>query len=127
MRTSGSWLVLLISLAFLASSSSAATYIVKPDGTGDFATIQAAVLAADNGDVIELTDGVFSGTGNRDIGYGGKSLTVRSQSGNAEACIIDCADRLVEYHRGFYFQDGETPDARLENVTIRNGTAGGDD
>jgi len=40
-------------------SANAATYVVTPDGTGDFPTIQAAIDAAVTGDVIQLTDGVF--------------------------------------------------------------------
>jgi hypothetical protein len=120
-------LVSQICLALIISPAFAATYVIKPDGSGDFATIQAAILAAQDWDIIELADGVFQGDGNRDIVYGGKSLTVRSQSGDPEDCIIDCSDSRVEYHRGFYFQDGEDSNARLENVTIQNGTAGGDD
>jgi pectin methylesterase-like acyl-CoA thioesterase len=33
-------------------------FVVSPDGSGDFPTIQAAVDAASDGDDIELTDGV---------------------------------------------------------------------
>ncbi len=70
----------------------ATTYLVQPDGTGDFPTIQAAVEAALDGDVIELTNGIFSGNGNWDIDFLGKRITVRSQSGNPELCIIDCEE-----------------------------------
>lgn len=107
----------------------AATYLIKPDGTGDFANIQLAISDPQvvDGDVIELGDGVFMGTGNRDIEFDGKAITVRSQSGDPGACIIDCTAERVEWHRGFYFRLGEGPDARVENLTIRNGTAGGDD
>ena len=53
-----------------ASTTVAATYVVTADGSGDFPTIQAAISAAINGDVIELTDGTFTGEGNRDIEFG---------------------------------------------------------
>jgi len=95
----------------------AATYVVNPDGTGDFPTIQAALAGATNGDVIELTDGVFTGEGNRDIEFLGKAITVRSQSGQATDCIIDCQ----HLGRGFHFQGLETDQTVLEGVSIING------
>jgi hypothetical protein len=66
--------------------ASGATHVVRPDGGGDFPTIQAAVHAAVDGDVVELTNGTFAGTGNRDIDLLGRALTVRSQSGDPAAC-----------------------------------------
>jgi hypothetical protein len=118
---------ILILLICIPALSSATTYVVKPDGTGDFPTIQAAVDFATGGDVIELTDGVFVGAGNRDIEFLGKSITVRSQSGNPRDCIMDCTGDRILFQRGFYFRFQEDDNARVENVTIRNGTAGGDD
>jgi predicted outer membrane repeat protein len=101
----------------------AATYVVDPEGGGDFPTIQAAVFAAQNGDVVELTDGTFSGPGNRDIGFQGKAITIRSRSGNAEACVIDCDGSPGEPHRGVTATAGEGPDSRLQGVTIADGYA----
>jgi hypothetical protein len=121
------YLIPVLLLATLCLPAFAATHIVKPDGTGDFPTIQVAIDAAGNGDTILLADGVFTGDGNRDIEYRGKVITVRSQSGNPEECIIDCGGTAEEFHRGFYFMSFETPDATLEGVTIRNGLVGGDD
>jgi hypothetical protein len=108
-------------LILLAAGSSATTYIVDPYGTGDFPNIQAAVDAAIDGDVIELTDGTFTGDGNRDVDYWGKQICVRSQSGDPESCEILCEGTPEEPHRGFAFQRGETNEAVLEGVTIRGG------
>lgn len=115
----------LIGCALLAlvCAASDTIYIVEPDGTGDYPTIAAAIDFAVDGDVIELADGVFTGTGNRDIDFGGRAITVRSQSGNAENCIIDCEGSASDPHRGFVFQSGEGPDSKLERVTIRHGWA----
>jgi hypothetical protein len=82
-------LLLTLGLATL-SGAGATTYLVRPDGTGDFPTIQAAVAASASGDVIELANGTFTGPGNRDVDYLSKLVTIRSQSGNPEACVIDC-------------------------------------
>jgi hypothetical protein len=38
---------------------SATTYLVTPDGTGDYPTIQLAVDAVVDGDIIELTPRTF--------------------------------------------------------------------
>jgi len=94
------------------------THVVCPDGSGDFEFIQDAIDAAANGDIIELCDATFTGTGNRDLDFGGKCLTVRSQSGNRNACIIDCEHA----GRGFYFRSGEECHAIVQGITITNGT-----
>ena len=47
-----------------AAPLSAATWLVNPDGTGDYAVIQDAVdAAAVSGDIVELADGIFTGSG----------------------------------------------------------------
>jgi pectin methylesterase-like acyl-CoA thioesterase len=72
--------ILLLTIALLAhgpSPSGASVYVVRPDGSGDFPTIQAAIDAAIDGDTVELADGTFRGDGNRDPDYLGKAITVR--------------------------------------------------
>jgi len=103
------------------ASAGAATYLVRPDGSGDFPTIQAAIDAVVAGDTIALADGTFQGDGNRDINFGGKDVVVRSQSGQAALCIIDCQGAEEEPHRGFEFCSWESPDATVEGLTICNG------
>ncbi len=118
-------LVGLILVASLGGSiATANVYLVRPDGTGDYPTIQAAVNAAASGDIIELADGVFTGNGNRDLDFAGKAITVRSQSGDPAVCIIDCQGSQTDQHRGFHFHSGEGPDSVLTGVTITNGHLG---
>lgn len=93
------------------------TYVVAPDGTGDFPTIQAAVDAAGDGDIVELTDGTFMGEGNRMVDFLGKAITVRSQSGDPQLTEIN----PDLWGRAFLFQSGEGPASVLEGVTILNG------
>jgi predicted outer membrane repeat protein len=99
--------------------------VVHPDGTGDFPTIQAAVDACVDGDVVELTDGTFTGDGNRDIDFQGKAITVRSQSGVPQLCIIDCQGSEADPRRAFYFHSDEGPDAVVEGITITGGHTSG--
>ena len=115
-------------LAAVAGTASAATYVVQADGLGDFPTIQAAVLAAGDDDIIELTDGIFTGEGNRDIMVPARPITIRSESDDYLLCMIDCEGSARAEHRGFWFEDAVgTGDVTLQGIGIINGytTTGG--
>ncbi|MCK4305018.1 MAG: hypothetical protein KAY24_12340 [Candidatus Eisenbacteria sp.] len=105
--------------------ASAATYVVSPDGSGDFPVIQVAIYIAVDGDSIELTDGIFRGEMNRDLDFLGKSITILSQNGNPAACIIDCQGSETDLHRGFDFHSGEDAESVLQGITIMNGLMAG--
>jgi len=87
---------------------------------GVYPTIQAAIDDASNGDTIWIADGQYSGEGNFDIDFKGKSITVKSENG-PQNCIIDCQFK----GRGFDFHNGENENSILDGITISNGTAGG--
>ena len=112
--------IALVTLTLAPTMTEAVTWYVKPDGTGDAATIQDAINAASNGDIVLLSAGTFTGVGNFDIQYFGKAITVTSESG-PEFSIIDCQGN----GRGFRFRNGETAGSILDGVTITNGDAGG--
>ncbi|MEN6383966.1 MAG: right-handed parallel beta-helix repeat-containing protein [Phycisphaerales bacterium] len=105
----------------IASICSAREINVSPDGSGDYATIQEAIVAAVSGDVINLQPGTYTGDGNRDIFFHGKEITVRGATGEPNDVIIDCQGSSSDKHRGFNFTNGETPNSILEAVTIING------
>ncbi len=119
---------LLVSLLMVVPFTApyATTYIVLPDSTGDFPTIQAAIDAAVDGDSIALGDGTFRGTGNRDVSYLGKAITVTSLSANRELVVIDCQGSAEDPHRGFVFQSGEGAGSILECATIEYAYSAGD-
>ncbi len=120
-------LILLAAMAwFYAPGASGTTYIVRPDGTGDFPTIQAALDAAESGDTILLAEGTFVGEGNHNLDFLGKAITVQSWSGDPATCIIDCGGRdSGDVERGFEFHFGETAAAVVRGLTITNGIATG--
>jgi parallel beta-helix repeat protein/predicted outer membrane repeat protein len=86
---------------------------------GPKATIQAGIDAAVDGDEVLIADGVYTGVGNRDLDFGGKAITVRSASGDAAACVIDCEQQ----GRGFYFHTNEGASSFVSGLTIRNGSS----
>ena len=108
-----------------AAVTPAGTATVGPDA--DYTTIQAAVDGATEGDVIVLAPGVYSGDGNRDIDFGGKAITVRSEDpcdpDVVATTIIDCNGTRDAPHRGFFFHTQETGDSVVAGLTIRNGYA----
>jgi parallel beta-helix repeat protein len=99
-------------------------YLYVPD---DYETIQEAIDASINGDVIILAEGIYTGTGNRDIDFLGKVITVRSIDPNdpniVAATVIDCNATADDRHRGFKFHYGEDADSILKGLTIMNGYA----
>jgi hypothetical protein len=86
----------------------------------EYNTIQSAINDANDGDTVLVAPGTYTGDGNRDIGFKGKAITMRSESG-PETCIIDCQGSAQQYHSGFYFHSDETADSVLEGFTITGG------
>ncbi len=85
-------------------------------------SIQAAVDAASDGDTIYVTNGTFTGTGNKGITFSnftGTTLTVRSVYG-PDNCIIDCE----ESGRGFELVSGDDG-ITISGFTIKKGDAAG--
>ena len=83
---------------------------------GDYTTIQVAIDAALYQDTVMLSDGTYTGPGNKNLDFMGKIITVTSENG-PEECIIDCeADG-----RAFYFYSGEDSSSVLHGITFRNG------
>ncbi len=89
----------------------------------DYETIQAAIDAAGDGDVVIIADGTYTGDGNRDLDFAGKAITVRSASGDPALCVIDGQGTEDEPHRGFYFHNGEGPESVVAELTITGGYA----
>jgi len=87
---------------------------------GDYPTIQAGIDAAMNGDTVLVSDGTYTGDGNRDIVVQWKAITVMSVNG-PENCIIDCQGSAQDNHRGFYFHNEETENSVVNGFTITNG------
>ena len=106
----------------LATMSFGAEILVKPDGSGDYPTIQAALASAKMGDEIVLAPGVFKGPGNFNIDFLGKAVTVRGQSGYPMDSVIDAEGIQWIPRRGFDFKTTVGPDSVVRDLTIVNGS-----
>jgi len=99
-----------------AGGASAATLVVDPGGGGDAVDIQSAVDLAATGDSIRVLAGIYTGTGNKDVNFGGKNLVLFSDAGSVET-IIDCEG----LSRAFLFNHGEGSESRIDGFTITGG------
>jgi len=111
------WLMLVLLFLFaLYTNAQASKFLVKPDGTGGYPTIQAAINVAASGDSILLADGIFTGPGNRDIHSPfGKLTIIYSVSNDPEACVIDCQFQ----GSGFSFVTPASG-SLLRGITVKN-------
>ena len=85
-----------------------------------YATIQAGIDAAVQGDTVLVAPGTYTGTGNRDMDFLGKAIHVTAEYGT-EVTTIDCMGSETEPHRAFTFASGETNSSQLIGFTIING------
>ncbi len=110
--------VTVILLLLSATDSSDAAYLIIPS---EFATIQAAITAANIGDNILIEDGTYTGPGNKNLDFYGKALSVITRNG-PYFTVIDCEND----GRGFNLHSGESETSIIRGITIRNGYASGD-
>ncbi len=92
---------------------------LSADGSGDFATLAEALAAINPAGNIILADGVYTGTGNRDLTLDGKAVTVRSASGAADDCCLDFGGSASDPHHGFRVTNGA--ELTIQNLTLSNG------
>ena len=106
----------------LTSMTFAEPYIWR---VGGGLTIQAAINASSDGDIVLIPAGLYTGAGNRDIDFNGLAITVTSEVPDdpdvVAATVIDCQGSVGDPHRGFIFNSGEGSDSVLSGITIING------
>ncbi len=117
MRESKAKAFIFTCFGILAICSTAQSEIIRlyPDGNGDYPTIQDAINASNEGDVIRLFDGTFSGPGNGDIDLT-HTITIESISLDPLVCIVDA----VGAQHGFIIDSTYHADYRFRGISITN-------
>jgi len=69
----------ILSLLILACAKICTAGVIHVPG--DSTAIQAAIDGAVDGDTVLVTDGVYTGNGNRDLDFVGKRIILRSENG----------------------------------------------
>jgi len=100
-------------IALLIPALSFAATIRVP---ADQPTIQAGIDAAATGDEVLVAAGTYTGPGNRDLDFGGKTIALRSEAG-ATATVIDGQSQ----GRGLWLHSGEPSAATVDGFTITGG------
>jgi parallel beta-helix repeat protein len=117
-------------LVFLLVPVSGATNIFYIDVNGPndpgsgtfedpFLRIQDAINTAQDGDVVEIRPGIYTGEGNYNLDPNGKPITIQSTKPN-NPDIIECT--IIDPNwagRGFYFHSGEDSNCIIEGLTIK--------
>lgn len=107
-------LACLWATSFPASAALAATLTVDDNGPADFATIQAAISAASNGDLILVRPGTYPEA----LSFAGKLVTVRGD-GRASDVVLSSPNGA----RMLQVQSGESNLLRFERLTFTGGTS----
>lgn len=105
------WMLVLVVAASAAATATAVAATIRVPQ--DFASIQAAIQAAQTGDVIEVSAGTYVET----IDFLGKSIIVRAV-GAVDATVIDGGGAGATVT----FQNGESASSVIEGFTIRGGS-----
>jgi len=108
---------LLCCAALVPTPGFGATYQVKQDGSGDFATIQVAIDAAVAGDVIVVHPGTYY----ENIRFEGKNITLRSLDPEDEETVASTIIDGGQNDSVVKFRGTEDETCLLSGFTITNG------
>ena len=107
-------MTIVISLIMIHAAQAAILHV-----PGNSPPIRQEIAAAVNGDTVLVAAGTDTGNQNKNLYLNGKAITVMSQNGNAENCVIDCESD----GRGFNLDHDESANTIITGFTIQNGTA----
>ena len=89
---------------------------VLADVPDQYASLQEAIDAASNGDIINVSPGIYTGNNNKNLDFSGKQIQLICASESMK-CTIDCENS----GRGVYFHSNEDETTVLSGFTITRG------
>ncbi|MCD4657962.1 MAG: hypothetical protein K8S87_10525 [Planctomycetes bacterium] len=104
--------------------------ITGDDTTGDgtdtnpFKTIQKGIDQSSNGDIVLVSNGIYTGVGNYDLVYNGKKIIVKSENG-ADVTTINGGGTFDPNHRIANFTFNETRESMIVGFTLTEGNITG--
>lgn len=103
---------------------------VDDDGPADYSTIQEAINASVDGDVIRVMPGYYSGEGNYNLDFGAglaagqtRTITVCGSNANDPNVVLDTVIDAQEQGSVFHLDRGEGPGCLIAGLTITGGNA----
>lgn len=107
--------------------STAEEFVTRAPATvtvpADYATIQAGMDAATEGDTVLVAPGIYTGAGNWDLNFHGVNVVLLSVGG-ADVTVIDCGASAGN-HRGLSAVSGEDTTSEVNGFTITNAASTG--
>ncbi len=124
---------LLCVLFIIAVQTAQLFAAVLPVGGRTYPTIQSAISAANNGDTVEIPQGVWSGSGNVNLDVESKKIIIRSTLNDPDVpewdiinnTIIDCQGSRDNRNRAFTIDNGQDETFQIIGITIKNGFSSG--
>ena len=124
-RTGGA----ILAMAALTASAGVAGHALADElfvPSDDYPTLQAALDAAADGDVVVIGAGTLTGPGNWNLTMPGRRLTFRGETGNpADVVWQGSGDPYIEITRGMTVESSGASGTRFEGLTIRHFTSQG--
>jgi predicted outer membrane repeat protein len=92
--------------------------VVLENGQGDCPNIKAAVNAAVDGTIILVGNGTYGGADNREIECIDKRVTIRAQSGDRSACVVECGGDEDSGYWWLRYEADPPRSLRIEGITV---------
>jgi len=108
--------LLLFTTVMIVPSEGSGNVIHVP---GTYPTIQAGINASQNGDTVLVAPGTYTGPGNRNLSFGGRSILLTSAAGPS-LTTINCQ----ELGRALFLHENEDTNAVVRGFTLARGASG---
>jgi len=110
--------VFLLAATMLGADAESKIWIIKADGLGEAVTIQAGIDTATPGDTLLVSQGTYTGTGNRGISTAGKPLLIIAEWRYNPLITAPSTIDLQGEYLGFIINSSEDSTTILDGLSI---------